>query len=138
MSNANEHGEVTPSSNFNFFEGDAKRSSAKTNAVPDSAKGLTATLSDGPDSIPGNEVSSSCLRDFGQAATASMRAESSSPELQNTYKVIGFQHMDMRKFAMFSLSNSVLIRTFIYPTTLIKTRLQCEQSGQYSAAVFIH
>ncbi|XP_063727787.1 solute carrier family 25 member 44-like [Symsagittifera roscoffensis] len=45
------------------------------------------------------------------------------------YTPIGFEHMNMRNFAMLSLGNSFIIRTLIYPTTLIKTRLQVEKSG---------
>ena len=46
------------------------------------------------------------------------------------YTPIGFEHMNMRNFAMLSLGNSFIIRTLIYPTTLIKTRLQVEKSGE--------
>ena len=51
-------------------------------------------------------------------------------KLDANFPTIGFQHMNMKKFVLVSLCNSFMIRVMIYPTTLIKTRLQCEKSGE--------
>ena len=46
------------------------------------------------------------------------------------YEVIGFEHMNMAKFTAFSIANSIFLRTILYPTVLIKTRLQCDPGGK--------
>ena len=46
------------------------------------------------------------------------------------YAVIGFEHMNMMKFTALSVANSICLRTILYPTVLIKTRLQCDPGGK--------